>query len=252
MKLTILCLNLWEGGILWDNIVNLLKREVPDIMCFQEAFNAKPSAPLQYQTVNRMRELLPLHYHAYAPELYEIRPDGEGDTGNLIISQYPISYYETIFLFGDYQTITRPKTIEFSHYPKNMQCAHITLPNTKELHVHNVHGIWGLDGRDSPERLRMSHIITTHVTDKQNVIVAGDFNLKPDTQTIDTIEQKLTNVFKGAMTSSFNMKHKSNPGYATAVVDMVFISPEVMVVDKKILEDDVSDHKGLLLTVDIS
>lgn len=252
MTVKILCLNLWEGGILWDNIVKLLKRENPNIMCFQEAFDATSPAPHQYQTVKRMRELLPNYYHVYSPELYEIRPDGEGDTGNLIISQYPISYSETIFLFGDYQTITRPKTIEFSHYPKNMQCAHITLPNTKELHVHNVHGIWGLDGRDSPERLRMSHIITTHVANKQNVIVAGDFNLKPDTQTIDTIEQKLMNVFKGDMISSFNMKHKSNPGYATAVVDMVFTSPDVKVVDKKILDDDVSDHKGLLLTIDVS
>ena len=252
MTLKILSLNLWEGGILWDNIVKLLKREDPDIMCLQEAFNAKPSAPLQFQTVSRMRELLPLHYHTYAPELYEIRPEGEGDTGNLLISKYPIAHSETIFLHGEYQKITRPDTIEFSHYPKNMQCALIHLPNNRELHIHNVHGIWGLDGSDSPERLRMSRIITTHVGDKQNIIVAGDFNLKPDTQTISAIEQKLTNVFKGAMSSSFNMKHKTNPGYATAVVDMVFASPDVAIVDKKILEDDVSDHKGLLLTVDTS
>ncbi len=251
MTVKILCLNLWEGGILWDNIVNLLKREDPDILCLQEAFDAPPPAPLQYQTVKRMRILLPNHYHQYSPELYEIRPDGEGDTGNLIISKYPIAHSETIFLYGDYQKITRPNTIEFSHYPKNMQCAYIALPTNKELHVHNLHGIWGLDGSDSPERLRMSSIITSHIANKQNVIVAGDFNIKPDTQTIRSIEQKLINVFKGNLSSSFNMKHKTNPGYATAVVDMIFASPDVAIVDKKILDDDVSDHKALLFEVQI-
>lgn len=251
MNVKILCLNLWEGGVLWDNIVALFKREDPDVLLLQEAFNASASSPLQYQTVNRMHKLFPLNYHYYSPELYELRPDGEGDTGNLIISKYPISQSETIFLYGEYQKITRPDTIEFSHYPKNMQCAHISLPNNSELHVHNVHGIWGLDGADSPERLRMSNSITSHIDGKPHTVVAGDFNLKPDTQTIRQIEQKLTNVFTDALTSSFNMKHKTNPGYATAVVDMAFVSSDLKIENKTVLEDDVSDHKGLLVTLQI-
>lgn len=226
-----------------------MKREDPDIMCLQEAFDAPITQPSQFQSVRKLKELFPLHYHAYAPELYEVRTDGEGDTGNLIISRFPISQSETIFLLGEYKKITRPEKIEFSNYPKNMQCAHIELEGKKQLHVHNLHGIWGLDGADTPERLRMSHIITSHLQSNPHTLLMGDFNLKPENQTIYNIEKQMVSVFKNDMTTSFNMQHKTNPGYATAVVDMVFASPDVRVVSKKVLEDDVSDHKPLLFEI---
>ena len=93
----------------------------------------------------------------------------------------------------------------------------------------------------------MSEIIVGEVKNKKRVLVMGDFNLRPNTKTIYNIEAHFVNVFKGEMTTSFNMKHKTNPGYGTAVVDMVFASSDLKIASKSIPEDDISDHKPLLI-----
>jgi endonuclease/exonuclease/phosphatase family metal-dependent hydrolase len=122
----------------------------------------------------------------------------------------------------------------------------------KQLHVCNMHGVWDLDGkRDTKERLRMSKLIVKEIKKKSPLVLMGDFNVQPHTKTIDLVEEHVTNAFKGEMTTSFNMEHKKNPGYAAAVVDMFFASPDVKVISKSVPTDDVSDHLPLLVTIEI-
>ncbi len=69
------------------------------------------------------------------------------------------------------------------------------------------------------------------------------------TQTIRNIEKHLNNVFKDELSTTFNVKHKDLtrfPGYATAVVDMVFVSSDLQVQSKKCPAVDVSDHLPLV------
>jgi endonuclease/exonuclease/phosphatase family metal-dependent hydrolase len=54
-------------------------------------------------------------------------------------------------------------------------------------------------------------------------------------------------VFGEELKTTFNMKHKDNPGYATAAVDMMFISPDIKVSEKACPEVDVSDHLPLVV-----
>ncbi len=114
-----------------------------------------------------------------------------------------------------------------------------------------MHGIWGLDGGDTPERLRMSELIVQEISGKTPAVLTGDFNLKPNTQTIQNIEKHMINVFKNEMKSSFNMRHKTNPGYATAVVDMFFATSDINILSKSVPDDDVSDHLPLLCELEV-
>ncbi|MEP7167361.1 MAG: endonuclease/exonuclease/phosphatase family protein [Candidatus Woesebacteria bacterium] len=251
MNIKILSLNLFEGGLFWENIEAFIKRENPDILCLQEVFNGDQKQPVSFQSVKRLGVLLPDFYSYYSPELFEIWPHGQGDGGNAIYSRFPLSDEKTIFLHEEYRKILRPRREDdFSHYPKNLQSIVVTMDG-KKLHVCNLHGIWGLEGTDTKERLRMSKLIVKEIKKKQPLVLMGDFNLKPETETIGNIEKQLTNVFKGEMVSSFNMEHKSNPGYATAVVDMFFASKDIKIVAKSVPDDDVSDHKPLLVTIEI-
>lgn len=251
MSAKILCLNLFEGGLFWDNIASFIKRENPDILCLQEVNDANTRQPLNFQTRTHLKHLLPDFCSYYSPEIHEVWPQGGGDGGNAIYSRFPIKRKKTTFLHREYQRIVRPKDEkDFSHYPKNLQ--HVVIDvGGKGLHVCNMHGVWGLDGGDTPERLRMSKIIVDEVKHEKPLVLMGDFNVKPDTQTITEIEKQLINVFKGELVSSFNMRHKKNPGYATAVVDMFFMSKDLRVVSKSVPEDDVSDHKPLLVTIEL-
>lgn len=47
------------------------------------------------------------------------------------------------------------------------------------------------------------------------------------------------------------MRRKSNPGYATSVVDMIFTSPDIRVVSKSCPDVDLSDHFPLIATLEI-
>lgn len=251
MKVKILTLNLFEGGLFWENIRAFLLREDFDILCLQEAFNGDAHQPLSFQSISRLNALFPSFYSYYSPELFEIWPHGQGDGGNAIYSRFPLSQERTIFLHREYQKILRPRREDdFSHYPKNLQHIVATI-GEKKLHVCNMHGIWGLDGGDTPQRLRMSKLIVKEIKEKQPVVLLGDFNLKPDTKTIVNIENHLKNLFSGELTSTFNMRHKTNPVYASAVVDMMFTSKDTTVVEKKVYSDDVSDHIPLSCTIEL-
>lgn len=251
MHLKILSLNLFEGGLFWENIEAFLLREKADIMCFQEAFDSDENQPLSFQSIKRLRSLFPKYHYYHSPEMHETWPHGSGDTGNAIFSKFPIVDQKTVFLHRAYERIIRPADEkDFSHYPKNMQHVVVEI-DRKQLHVCNLHGIWELSGGDTPERLQMSEIISKEIADHQPLILMGDFNLRPNTQTIAKIEEKLTNAFKDKLTTTFNMRHKTNPGYATAVVDMFFASHDVKVLTAECPEDDVSDHKALVVTIDL-
>ncbi|MBI2029226.1 endonuclease/exonuclease/phosphatase family protein [Candidatus Gottesmanbacteria bacterium] len=248
MQIKILSLNLFEGGKLWDNIAKFITRENFDILCLQEVYNGDSNQPGNFQSLTRLKKLLPEYFFHYSPEMYETWPEGQGDQGNAIFSRFPISKTNTIFLHRQYNKFIRSQHGSgFAHYPKNMIYAGINISGL-ELNVFNLHGIWGLDGKDTDERLAMSDKIVNQIKEKKNTILTGDFNINPNTKTIENIERHLQNVFKGEFKSTFNMKYKTDSGYATAVVDMVFISPNLKIIEKRSSLDDLSDHRPLIVS----
>ena len=113
-----------------------------------------------------------------------------------------------------------------------------------------MHGLWELSGGDTPERLKMSEIIVQEVGNKRKVILAGDFNLRPNIQTVQNIEKHLANVFKDQLRTTFNLKRKDLkkfPGYASTVVDMIFTSKDVSILSRGSPNVDVSDHMPLVV-----
>ena len=97
----------------------------------------------------------------------------------------------------------------------------------------------------------MSQKIVNNLQGKEHVILAGDFNLQPNTQTISNIEKQLKNVFRGELKTTFNMKRKDNPGYASAVVDMIFVSKHIKILKHYCPNVDVSDHLPLVCVFEV-
>jgi endonuclease/exonuclease/phosphatase family metal-dependent hydrolase len=255
MRLKFISLNLYEGGLLFENIIEFLKKENPDIIAFQEVNNGiDPKLPNNLRSMQVLSKLLPDYYHFFAPEILLRYSEGKIDIGNAIFSKFPISKEKTIFFsipYGEYDAV--PIDGDFSKQPKNMQCCEVEVDGTT-LTICNLHGIWGLDGADNDGRLKMSDLIVEQIEEKSRVILAGDFNIKPNTQTIKNIEKHLVNVFKNQLNSTFNLKRKDLkrfPGYATAVVDMIFTSQDLQVLKHSCPNVDVSDHLPLIIEFDI-
>lgn len=251
MQLKFLTLNLFEGGLFFDNIIDFLREELPDILALQEVYNGKVGTiSKNLKSVEILGQELKNFYHYFSPELIDCRSEGKFEYGNAVFSKFPILNSQTFFLHSAVQEIRNSnRSGGFEKHPKNMQHLEIDF-NTKSLNVFNLHGIWGQDGYDNQRRSKMARVIVKSVKDKKNVILAGDFNLFPETKVVQDIEVLLKNVFKGELKSTFNMKHKTSQSFATSVVDMIFVSRNVRVLDHYCPKVDISDHMPLVSVFD--
>lgn len=250
MQIKFINLNLWNGGYLFDNLIDFIKIEKPDILACQEVFNGKkPNLESRYKSYNLLTDLLNFKYSSFSPAFLGLTEMGKIDNGNAVFSGYPIKKTKTVFYDIAYgERDNNRKNFPFS--PRNLQSVEIKLGNVP-LHIFNTHGIWGEDGNDNIRRLKMSKTIVNEIKDKKYVILSGDFNTQEKTRTIANIEKHLTNVFKGELQSTFNMKRKDDPRYAKAVVDMVFVSNNIKVLKHTCPQVDISDHLPLVCVFEI-
>lgn len=250
MKIKFITLNIWDGGRLFDSAVSFIKKEDPDIIVMQEVYDGKdPKFEKRFRTMNIFKKELKYPYSVFSEALLDTRSIGNIDHGNAIFSKFPIINHQSFFFGVPYGKFDMEGSKDWQFEPTNMLHTIIDTDNSR-LNVFNVHGIWGFDGKDNERRLKMSEIIADQIKDKENVILAGDFNVQPNTRTIQNIEQYLKNVFKDELKTTFNMKHKNNGGYATSVVDMVFVSKTLKIVDHYCPKVDISDHLPLVCVLE--
>ncbi|HLN18550.1 MAG TPA: endonuclease/exonuclease/phosphatase family protein [Patescibacteria group bacterium] len=251
MKLKFVCLNLWLGGKLFPAIIDFLNEEKPDILVAQEVYNGKILGLEDcFYSIDVLKKNCGFQYDFFSPACIDVRKEGKIENGNAVLSRFPITKTKTVFFdvpFGERTNVEGGD--DYSMNPRNLQYVQIKVDQIK-LNVFNTQGIWGLDGGDNERRLKMSETIVNEIRGMDNVILAGDFNLKPNTKTIENIEKHLRNVFKDELTTTFNMKQKTIPGYATAVVDMIFTSNNLKVVEKYCPNVNISDHFPLVVILE--
>lgn len=246
----IISLNVWNGGRIWDNMIEFLRAENPDILMLQEVFDSKYSGPEQrFRTMTELRALLHYPHDTFAPTFLNTVEIGVVEEGLAIFSRFPITATHHEYYFGKHSLRLYDAPETYKTTPRIIQHASIDV-NGAPFNIFNTHGVWGEHGNDTPERLAMGKYIAKAVADKPRTILGGDFNVSPGTQTIGYIEEKLSNVLEGMVKSTFNMKYKNNPGYATAVADMLFASPDLTIVNKKVYPVDVSDHLPIMIEVE--
>ncbi len=245
VKFKFINLNVWLGGKIWNPMIDFLKKEDPDILALQEVFNSHdPMLTPNFRTMDEFNKIFDYKYKYF--DLCFIK-DWEGvktESGNAIFSKYPIVTTDSLLYdgkFGHYEE----KQEDFLILPRRLQHARIDISGI-EINVFNTQGIWGTDGRDNERRIKMGKAIRNRIKREKNVILSGDFNVNPDTQTIGYIEDELVNVSKNATTTSFNLKIKTAPGFDTAVVDMVFTSPNIKVLSEECPNIEISDHLPLV------
>lgn len=244
-------LNVWNGGKLFDKLLLFLKQQDADILVLQEVYNGKDSALQQrFRSFDIFRRELGFQHAIFAPIAEDISSGVNQDVGNATYTKFPIKLHNTSWFDLPYGPFNLANSTDFTKYPSGLLHTAIQIDNTT-IDVFNVHGIWGFDGKDNKRRLKMGKTIIEKIKDKKNVVLAGDFNVTPNTETIKNIEKYLDNVFKDEFVSTFNMRYKDNPGYATEVVDMIFVSPLIEVVKQYCPDDDVSDHKPLVVELNI-
>ena len=119
----------------------------------------------------------------------------------------------------------------------------------KRLSIINFHGLWNGEGKgDSSDRLKQSDNIVRFVKDCSSpVVLCGDFNLSPDTESIKRIENAgLRNLIKEYGVTSTRTSHYTKP---EKHANYVFVSSDIEVKDFRVLPEEVSDHRALMVEV---
>ena len=250
MLIKVLTLNIWRGEV-FENALEFLKKEDPDIIFLQEVYDGKESnLPPTHRLFSVLKESFPDYSGVFGAAYCDITKHGNVECGNAILTKLKIISTQNIFFDRPYRTFDEQAQTSFQDNPQTLLLARLEVQGII-INASCVHGIWDLHGRDTKRRLSMIDTIIDRVRNEQNVILAGDFNLNPDTVAAQKIEKHLTSVFGTTLKTTFNMKHKKSPGFATSAVDMIFVSPNIRIINKKCPDVDVSDHLPLLATLEI-
>ncbi len=253
MRIKIININTWWGGrYLWDNLTQYLKSEQADIVMMQEACVNSGSGLLQYlTTAASLKKMLDYPYAEQQLQYGEKVGQETLSLANAMLSRFPLINKSVVWLQGNGPgAIDNANPASFPDAPRNLLHCQMDI-NDQLYNLITLQGVWAPDSNVTDGQLAQGKVPADYIKDKPNIILSGDFNVKEGSQPISLIEQYLTNIFVGERKSSFNMKHKTNPGYATAVVDFVFTSPDLKVTDHYTADADVSDHQSQVVILDL-
>jgi endonuclease/exonuclease/phosphatase family metal-dependent hydrolase len=242
MKL--ISLNTW-GGILKDELREFMLEQATDtdIFCLQEIFHNAVNArkvlgDIDINLYETLTELLPDYKGFYAPSQIDdeglaffIKPHiNIAEVGDVFVHRY-------LNAMEDEDGTTIGRNIQFLKFNNGDQ----------EYTVINFHGLWNGGGKtDTPDRLEQSRkireFIDTQATGK--VVLVGDFNLEPNTESIAILEKDMRNLIKEYGVTSTRSHHYIKP---VKFADYAIVSNELNVEKFEVLEDPVSDHFPLLL-----
>lgn len=239
MKL--LSLNIWGGNVAQPLLKFIKKQQDIDILCLQEVYK---NAPHKFSCDDKEP-----HLDVFS-DIQELLPNHKGFFRPVIEDWYGIG----LFVKQDIPVIEEGFTYihENPNYPgrgpthsRILQWIQCQFDNTSYMIV-NVHGLWNGKGKtDSSERIKQSQRIRAFMESVHiPKILCGDFNLRPDTESMHLLNRRMTNLIKTYnITSTRTKLYDKEEGFA----DYILVSSEIQVHEFKILPDVVSDHAPLLL-----
>lgn len=243
---------MWLGGKLFENIAAFIAAQRPDILCLQEVYNAETyPVDTKWHHVGSLATMLGFSHYAFNPAFTRLEPSGfRMQNGNAVLSNLPIKSSVSTFFDVPFNGSYIEKPGDFQLTPRNLQHVELEMAN-QTLHIFNTQGIWGFDGADNERRLAMGDTIAREVAGVRPALLMGDFNVEERTQTMQKITETMKNVFAGELTTSFNMQQKNGGGFATSVVDMMFVSPDIRVTNHRVATENISDHLALIAEFEV-
>jgi endonuclease/exonuclease/phosphatase (EEP) superfamily protein YafD len=232
----LISLNTW-GGRVYEPFFEFVEkyRQTADLYCFQEvcdspATQLPDNAGARQNLFTELQAALPEHVGHFAPQVPGI--------GIAIFVRKTIPVLES-----KYAVVLPTEEMVEKYIPRVLQQVSIQQP---ALSIYNFHGVPKSDKRDTPERLNQTaRVLEIMAADQNPKILIGDFNLRPDTESLRAFEKSMKNlVIDGGFktTRSELYEWKAIQPFA----DYAF-AWGIEVSHFEVLQDVVSDHLALLL-----
>ena len=245
MKL--ITLNTWGARIKEPFSDFIRKNKDVDVFCFQEIYDKAEEIlsadypDTSFNIFSELKELLPEHNGYFRPVL-------EGVYGIAIFVKNSIETISEGEVFIHTGVGKTKEGIFSGHHDRNLQWVEIKVKK-KVYSILNVHGLWNGQGKtDTPDRLAQSHKIKDFLnTVSGPKILCGDFNLRPNTESIKILEKNMSNLIKTFKVETTRTSFYTKP---EKHADYIFTSPEIKINHFEVMPDEVSDHSPLLLDFD--
>lgn len=243
MKL--MTLNVWQGRLERVLLKHLEQQDI-DFACMQEAvdYPGKTNGLISsYQKIGTSMRL----NHQFFSALNAMKLGSRNLTfGNVIYSSRPFEQTETIFTRGSYK-----EGFDFDIDDYNiraLQHAMVTVGD-KKLHILNHHG-HHIDTHKlgDDETMRQITLIINYIKKLDGaVILCGDFNLSPESESMKQFDPILRNLpveYKLETTRSLLT-------YKKEVCDYIFVNQDVDVKSFSMDQTIISDHNALTLEFEV-
>lgn len=235
----ILQLNTW-GGRLGSQIKSVINREQPDVVCFQEAINIDGGNGFVFDELSEIQKDTNFEHCYFSPSFGWKLMKREAQSGLATMSKLPFTHTDNAFTPLEY--VTDFDILDTDYNVRSLQ--HVTVSqNGGELHVLNHHGHHIPHHKEGDEEtMRQCQLIVEYIEKLQGpVVLCGDFNLIPTSESLELINKLLVNHVKdrGILTTRTPLTQK------TEACDYIFTSPDIEVKSFQVLDDIASDHKAL-------
>lgn len=253
-------LNIW-GGRAHDALVTFIEghKGSTDIFCFQEVWTSDRADVVESNgTRIHILEELSAQLKDFSAYFYPVQEhfDLEGRTnldmrlGSAIFVRRSIDVLSSGEVFT-YKERNTAEGDDWATVPTNFVYVRVPFKEST-LSVLDFHGIaFPADKLDTPERLEQSRRIRKFVRNEEGeVVLCGDFNLMPETQSITMLEDGMENLIK---THGVTMTRSTiNPYYGTPeqqnFADYTFVSKGIRVSSFNVPADCVaSDHLPMIV-----
>lgn len=188
------------------------------------------------------------NFHGKKHFLFDIQ--GNVEFGNYTKLKYPIIKGQNIFVQNHFSYVT-----DWSNWPEeDYRAIQVTdiLVDRKELRLINYHGIWSRDKMGSDKTKKACEVIKNFGLETDSgVIICGDFNLFPETNSIEVLNQEFTNLCNEFNIQSTRPETNELSNKSRNVVDYIFVNEKIKVNNFEVIKSNVSDHLPLVFEFDI-
>lgn len=255
----LLSLNLWGGrqaAVLFDYLKQ--QAETVDVFCFQEVLSAKdlnrvhPPERGRIHLLQELKQALPDFdcFFSLTSKNHDLggKVDFELDVGLAVFvkNNLEVGLHTSYQIFGDKD---EPIHDDFMIFPKSLQHLEIKRAGV-QISLFNYHGIvMPGDKLDTPDRLEQSlKILNRLKAVKGPAVLAGDFNLMPETQSVLMLEGLYRNLIKEyAIGNTRNQLSWNAFGAVQNFADYMYVSPEIKLENFSVPYMEVSDHLPMIL-----
>lgn len=258
MKL--ISLNAW-GGKIYQLLIDFIKQHSKDtdIFCFQEVYtttsDVKQHRNIRANLLQELAKILPNFQYFYSLEI-------SGFDSTPVPADFDLSVGKTIFIRNDIKVNNTDDILiygdraekflknDFSNLPVTLQAIDFSI-DQEQFTLVNIHGT-AFPGDKLDTQLRINHsakIKEFLKTKPGGKILAGDFNLLPETQSIKILESNMRNLIK-----EFNIKRTRSdlsPYFGKTdfqkFADFIFVSNNIHVQSFQVPAIEISDHLPMIL-----